>query len=488
MNVRLLAFSVLFVVLSLIAASLSLLSEIRGTGTPLEAKSWRRLVLFLTIMSCILPMGLSPTYNGEEPEHRDQYERLADALISGSLELKYDLVDERIYAMENPYDAEERERLGIYYYWDHAYYDGHYYVYFGVVPALFLFVPYKLLTGTSLTTYHATEIFTALHLLGLYLLFRVLSRKFLKQMSTGLFSLLFMAFSYMSCWYAIACPALYATAITGALCFGSLSLWLFAHGALEMKTGGRQTACILLACLLGALEFGCRPPIGLSNLVALPLFFAYVGRGRGKVKRLLTAFPYLLVALCLMWYNYARFKNPFEFGQSYQLTITDQSSYGNMLSRVNLSRIAHGFYYFLFNLSTPAHIISIGQLIAYPILTVSYLFPLQKSVRTEIRKQGLIPLILFTALAICVIILFEVLWAPHPTPRYRMDMNWLMGILSFLLIGLFVNVRQDAAAARKALGILCMLAIGVSILFALYPDSGNFLDYYSGEIRTWLHV
>ena len=36
-----------------------------------------------TVLLCTLPMNLSPMWNGEIPEHRNQYELLADSMLNG---------------------------------------------------------------------------------------------------------------------------------------------------------------------------------------------------------------------------------------------------------------------------------------------------------------------------------------------------------------------------------------------------------------------
>ena len=57
--------------------------------------------------------------------------------------------------MENPYDTLLRDYLcnesGESYYVDYAYYNGKYYVYFGALPVLLLFLPYYIITGTHLS-------------------------------------------------------------------------------------------------------------------------------------------------------------------------------------------------------------------------------------------------------------------------------------------------------------------------------------------------
>ena len=63
-------------------------------------------LLTATILAAVLPMGLAPMWNGEKPGHRDQYERMAEALLNGRLDLDYGAVDPRLLALENPYDPE----------------------------------------------------------------------------------------------------------------------------------------------------------------------------------------------------------------------------------------------------------------------------------------------------------------------------------------------------------------------------------------------
>ena len=139
------------------------------------------LVLVVTVLMCIVPMGHLSLWNGEQPGHRNQYELMAEAILDGRIDLAYG--DEDTLAdLENPYDPEERKEAGIFYHWDHAYYKGHYYMYFGVVPVFLVFLPYRMLTGTALTTYHATQIFVALAIAGIFMLFYLLAKLFFKKL------------------------------------------------------------------------------------------------------------------------------------------------------------------------------------------------------------------------------------------------------------------------------------------------------------------
>ena len=60
-------------------------------------------------------------------------------------------VPEQFAQLRNPYDTAARDRLleqGVtHIYWDYAYHDGHWYSYFGVLPALTLSLPYRASTS-----------------------------------------------------------------------------------------------------------------------------------------------------------------------------------------------------------------------------------------------------------------------------------------------------------------------------------------------------
>lgn len=87
-----------------------------------------------------------------------------------------------------------------------------------------------------------------------------------------------------------------------------LTLW-----ALERADSGQMTPALLLY----ALSVGCRP----FNALYLPLLLLLFAQKYPLQKHWRRLIPGLalgaLVALALAWYNYARFRNPLEFGHNY---------------------------------------------------------------------------------------------------------------------------------------------------------------------------
>ena len=87
-----------------------------------------------------------------------QYGYLADALLEGRTDLDLP-VSPSLAALDDPYDFEARYEIGSTtderIFWDHAFYQGRYYSYFGVVPAILVFAPFRLITGAMLNTSYA---------------------------------------------------------------------------------------------------------------------------------------------------------------------------------------------------------------------------------------------------------------------------------------------------------------------------------------------
>ena len=139
--------------------------------TDIRTKTVKKIIAYvvalITIVICVLPMDDLPLWNGEIPGHRNQYELMAEAILDGRIDFAYGDETE-LETLENPYDPNEREEAGVKYHWDHAYYDGHYYMYFGIVPVFLAFLPYRIITGTVLTTFRATQFFTAVIIAGIF--------------------------------------------------------------------------------------------------------------------------------------------------------------------------------------------------------------------------------------------------------------------------------------------------------------------------------
>ena len=461
-------------------------ADIHGFSADFTQRRHRIIVLIvmvLLIALCLEPMGWAPLWNGEVPGHRDQYEKITQGFLKGHLYFDVE-VDPALLELENPYDRDARSAAGVEVrqwndMWDHAYYNGHYYMYFGVVPVLLLFMPYQLLTGQPLTTYHATQIFAAFFIVGLFLLFAYLSKKFFPKLPLGTYLLLTSAIAVMSIWYCVAYPALYCTAIISALCLMIWSLYFFIRAVFDEEITGKTWLFATLGSLCGALVFGCRPTIALGNLLVIPLLITFFHRRKLTGKQwgytALCALPYVAVAAGLMWYNNARFDNPFEFGQSYQMTVADQTQYGNVLARIEWKPLFKNIKKALFRSDCAP--LDYGVFVAFPILLLSVAGAVRKGSRKYLFRSGLGLVIPVSLITVVVIIAMGVLWTPYLLPRYTMDYIWLLGVALFISVGALYQRENVNPRLTLIVGLLSVAAIVVCIGLFLTPYDANYASH-----------
>lgn len=442
------------------------------------------LVALITMAACVLPMGELPLWNGERPDHRNQYELMAEAILEGRVDLVYGDEDS-LAELSNPYDPTERNESGARYHWDHAYYNGHYYMYFGVVPVFLVFLPFRLLTGRALTTFRATQIFAVFSIVGIFVLFRLLSKLFFKKLPCSVYLALSVAFSVMSLWYSTVEPALYCTAITSAIALEIWSLYFFIRAVWGEQNENRQIVLAGFGAALGALALGCRPPIALANLLVVPMLITFLKQHKltGKLlcKLLLASLPYFVVAAALMWYNYIRFDNPFEFGQAYQLTVTDQTHYGLSLNVATFLRIINNTVRSLVEFkdiqSTFPYLNAGGVFFNFPILLLCFGI-CRFEVLKKMRQSNFLSLMIGFLFTVLIIIAADVLWSPFLLERYHLDIYFLMGIACYITIGFWYNTctlkqRTYVSFVSSALSIITVtfaFFLCIAVLRENYPD------------------
>lgn len=289
--------------------------------------------------------------------HHNQYYELAEAFHEGQLSLTEEVPD-FLKEMENPYDKTLRSakaaEAGESVLWDHAYYNGQYYVYFGVVPELLFYYPYYELFGEEgeneefeggrLEHFKIIFFCAAAEVIAVYLLLGEIIRLWYQRTPFVLYLLLSACFS-MGCGILtiLLRPDFYSVPIICGLVFSLYGLYFWLSAKRERLILWRLAAGSL--CM--ALVAGCRPQMLILSFLALPLFWEerkdtrMSGEGWKSVSSLLL--PYIPVAAGLMIYNAARFGSPFDFGANYNLTTNDMTGRGWELGRMGL-----GFFSYLF--------------------------------------------------------------------------------------------------------------------------------------------
>lgn len=287
------------------------------------------LLVATVIMLCSFynPDQTAAKYGEVDLTYSDPYQQMFDSFMSGRLSLKAEPTQE-LMDMENPYDRSVRDNAAVGYYWDRAYYDGNYYSYFGATPVFLFYYPAYFITGYVPTTNMASIFFGILAVIFMYETIIAFTEKFVKKMNFLLLcsilasSVFVSGLAYLvdfSCFYMV--PPIVST------CFLFLCLWT---GIRACSKKNKYIQCILFAvCGLSfVLCFESRATKAFSALVLAPLFIKVLVDKELSIKRRVASVisfmtPVVVGLVAVMIYNYVRFDSPFEFGATYQLTLSN---------------------------------------------------------------------------------------------------------------------------------------------------------------------
>ena len=271
-----------------------------------------------------------------------QYGALAHSLLNGRLDLEKD-PPAAMADLVNPYDTAARQAAAPDALWDVAYYNGRYYVYFGIVPCLLFQLPFELLTGVQDLPPSLPMILLAwLYIFAVFGFVKQAVRRWFPKASAAAYLLCAAgAASGSQIFYLLHRPSVYEYAILCGATFVLWALWQWMAAAnTPVQKRGRLLLHLALGSLCMALVAGCRPPMVLFAALALPILWPrYITQrrlctrqGAGECAAFLL--PVVLVAAGLMWYNAARFGSPFDFGANYNLTSNDMTRRGFAVGRV----------------------------------------------------------------------------------------------------------------------------------------------------------
>lgn len=271
-----------------------------------------------------------------------QYGALAHSLRNGRLDLQRD-PPAAMAEMQNPYDTAARQSAAPDALWDVAYYQGRYYVYFGIVPCLLFQLPFELLTGVpDLPPSMAMIVMAWLLILAVFGLVRQAAQRWFPSASAAACLLAAAGIAGGSqVYYLLLRPSVYEYAILCGAAFVLLALWQWLCAAnTPVQHHGKIMLHMALGSLCMALVAGCRPQMELFAVLCLPIFWPqYIRQKRLRSKQGITeaiafVLPVILVALGLMAYNAARFGSPFDFGANYNLTSNDMTHRGFRIGRL----------------------------------------------------------------------------------------------------------------------------------------------------------
>ncbi len=441
-------------------------------------------------------------------DNAQQYAELAKAMAHGQLYLEEE-PPQWLQDMADPYDKgardEAQKETGEPYLFDVAYHDGHYYVYFGVVPVVLFYLPFYLLTGANFPTAIGVLIACVAFVLGCSALLDRFARYHFKRVSLGLYLLL--QIPLVTCCgilYLLKFPTFYSLPIMLGLAFSVWGLYFWMRGRASAARSAGPEKWYLAGSLCMALVVGCRPQLVVLSLLAFPLFWrAYITERRlfsprGAREFACLVAPYAVVAAGLMGYNYARFGSLTDFGANYNLTVNDMTKRG-----WNLGRLAPAlFAYFLqppcvtgvFPYVQPAPFdttymgqtikeVTFGGILAcLPVLWVLPFATRILTLRMRQRSTRTIMGVIVVLLASGVIVALLDAQMAGILQRYFADFSFMF-LAAVVLLAFIVNENLPPGSMAqnllmKVLLVLVAVSVLYSVLVCFVPETGWYSDVY----------
>ena len=411
-----------------------------------------------------------------------------NALYNGQLYLLTD-PSEKLSQLDNPYDLTERNSKGVIrgkdYLWDTAYYNGHQYIYFGILPAITVFLPFYTITKTYLkaSTYiFVLSIFIAILLKEI--LEKIIKLYFKNLPFKNVFYSLLILYSGSLVLFINGTCRFYEIAIVSGLFYVLLGI-IFVLKSIEKEK--HKYLNLFLGSLFLALSVACRPIDLLVSIAILPYVFSIFIPAIKNVKQnkialikliLAVAIPYIVVGVLLMYYNYIRFNNPFEFGASYQLTLNDMGKLSTGIFSIPQGLFTNLFgiprfifdYPFLeyntgnltFNGYYYVEAMLCGVFIMAPIC-FSIFGIIKVSKKAESNEQKIL---IWTLFIVALIVATASVSMAGSIERYLLDYAWLF-VLDGIIIFNLNYCQYDSDESRKLLQkILCIITI-YSVIFAI---------------------
>lgn len=275
-------------------------------------------------------------------QKRDYYNLLVDGFQAGHLYMNA-VPDPALVALPR-----EKRPGNAPFLLDASLYQGHYYLYFGVVPVVLLYWPYAALTGQDMPEAGAALIFGSLAFIVSVGWWFDVRRRFFPELGIGWHLLAILTIGFGS---AVAStlrrPLFYEVAILAGWTFGVATLWALTRAIVSPR---RASVWLAPAGLAAGLAIGSRPNLapGLAVLLAFGcgvvscrLAAGWRDRGRRLLVALLIAGAASgVIGIGLAAYNYARFGSIFEFGHTYQIGVNPKRLFHAANLRHNL-----GLYY-----------------------------------------------------------------------------------------------------------------------------------------------
>lgn len=439
------------------------------------------------------------SYDPNVPNVSDPFALMFDAFQKKQLYLDLD-ADPNLLSLENVYDRSLRDASGVFSYWDLALYNGHYYSYFGVAPVLTLYYPFYLISGKLPTVSFASFIFCILAIFFFCQLVITIVNRLVRHCN---FLLLCLAIptSAACCgvFYVLNMSNIYTLPLSAGLCFLFLCLWF----GLKATMYERKSLRILLLILSGVTLSLCamsRPGMALGSLILTPFYLQILLSEKNSLRSKLSqacAFlvPVLFGAAFILIYNYKRFGDIFDFGQTYQLTVND--IHANNLSFISFfPMLIHYFlqlprtralfpyfeanYFITYNYGKFTYLADTIGAFTYSIIPAGLLLTPSICRRTHLRFS-VKKWFLIISFCISLLIAWQDFCLGGSVTRYVIDFLPLLVLLSIVVLLSAVDIDHGTKTKTRICVLLFTSSFLVSFLLTIGVRDGILMKFH-GEL------
>lgn len=322
----------------------------------------------VTVVAVLIAVGMTIAKipaDSEDYFHQKSGNQISEELVLAFENKQVSLLQEpseRLLGLSDPYDRNLRDSESISFAWDHVFYNGKYYSYYGIAPVILLFLPYHMITKSFFPTDIAVMIFAVIGLIFLTLTYNAIIKRWFRRIPTGCYiSGLIIILTVCGIWFSVGRPLFYEISISSGFAFVALGAYCLISSNV-ISSGKTSLPKVTLASLFLAIAVLCRPTLAVYSICACVYYAlgfsksAEVTDAEGvvqikknrRIKYLVCALiPFVVLGSVQMWYNYVRFDSPFDFGIKYSLTINDfiDAEYHTIFVLI-------GFFAYLFQLPT----------------------------------------------------------------------------------------------------------------------------------------
>ena len=454
----------------------------------------------LFFISKVTEKDLLDSYPLENEVTMDQYQQLFSSFKEGRLDINVKFSPEQYELLQNPYDRSERDSLKLSGdQWDRAYYNGKFYSYFGVAPVFTVYLPVYLVTHKLAGSVLASTICVIYAVIFMTLLYSEMVKRFCRDTP-----FIFVVSGLPVIWFSSSAFALgsdkyfYYIAVISSLAATAGYLFFLIKAYYETNSR-KKTLFFVLTGLFVVLMAASRPGTLVYCMTAVAPLLWILKDKEISIKHKLCYFagigvPVILGAAAIMAYNYARFASPFEFGFTYQITVSAANANKLLISYIPFML----YHYFLQPLDFKTHFpyfdmpkislagyprytyiaYSMGAL-NYPVMWGSLFLPY--AVKKEDKFKANFTLTLFISV---FIVAFLNMCKAGVHYRYIADILLPLGIVSIIVLFKIAGIAVKSTYRFRSgyyivLSVLFLLTIAVGFLMIFANENEFYMNDYA---------